>query len=124
MRNIPYLAGGLFFVFILFALKPVPITSEDKCQEVSGSIKKIYERGEQDVFLILNGNKRQFYINRGLEKGLDLQEMKQKLQDEQVTLKLPRYWTPLDPFNQTRHVAKLEWGSEVLYDETLPAGKE
>ena len=55
---------------------------------------------------------------RALERGLDLETLRRDALGRQVTVKVPRYWTPLDPTSWTRSVPKLEQGERVLFDQT------
>ena len=100
-------------------MRPVPITSEDKCLVVEGTVKHIYEGGIHDVVFVLEEKGTRYYINRGLEQGLTLDKLRDDLVGENVTIKYPKYWTPLDPKESIRHLSKLEWGQEVIFDETI-----
>ena len=60
---------------------------------------------------------RQFYINRGLENGLDLDILKEKLVENSIVVKYPKYWTPLDWNNSNRHLSKVEFGDKVIFNE-------
>lgn len=99
-------------------LRPVPIVTEDQCQVATGKVLQVSEGSSYDVFIQLENISTRFYINRGLERGLDLQSLRRDLMGKEVTLKYPHYWTPLDPMNSTRHVFKLELDGKVLFDET------
>ena len=111
---------GVGFVFIcVLVFRPVPITSEDKCLSVEGIVKAIYEGGVKDVVFVLEDNQTRYYINRGLEQGLSLDKLKNDLIGQEIVIKYPKYWTPLDPKESTRHLSKLKWGNQVIFDETI-----
>ncbi|MEM7204454.1 MAG: hypothetical protein AAF628_29620 [Planctomycetota bacterium] len=106
------------FAMVGLALRPVPIVAETDCEIVAGEVERVYEGGTHDVYLRLAGDSRLYYINRGLERGLVLADLQRTLPGRRATVKFPRYWTPLDPVSQSRHVARLELDGVVLFDET------
>ena len=53
-----------------------------------------------------------FYINRGLEKGLNIEELKTKLLNKKVTLHLPKF-----PIGTSEHIAQLSINNNVIYSE-------
>ncbi|MGK7397689.1 MAG: hypothetical protein ACNS62_24155 [Candidatus Cyclobacteriaceae bacterium M3_2C_046] len=111
----------IFFALILsmafFVLKPVPIPSEEECLAATGTVFVIREGGEKDIFIRLNERDELFYVNRGLERGLQLNKLRETLINQKVTLKFPNYWTPLDPGNSVRHISKIEINGETVYSE-------
>ncbi len=108
---------ALFFVAAIAIFRPVPIVTEDKALVETGVVAMIKEGGVKDVVIRLEGNKRVFYINRGLENGLNLDELKEKLIGNEITVKYPKYWTPLDWNDRIKHISKVEIGDEVIFDE-------
>lgn len=115
------LSLGLVFLVIAVAIfRPVPIVQEHKAIPISGTVGYIFEGGVHDVVIKLEGDDRRLYINRGLEYGLDLDDLKDRLIGHQVEMKYPKYWTPLDWNNQVRHISKLEFQGEVLFNELKP----
>lgn len=101
----------------LLIFTPVPIVSEDKAIVEVAVVTDIYEGGVKDVVFKTNKNLPRFYINRGLENGLDLQSLREKLLGQSVVFKYPKYWTPLDWNNTVRHVSKVEFNNEVIFNE-------
>jgi hypothetical protein len=49
----------------------VPIPDEKDCLSLKGMVSEVYEGGVNDVVFKLQGLDKEFYINRGLERGLD-----------------------------------------------------
>ena len=118
MRKLFLGIGLLLSILFILALRPVPILNEAECQSVSGTLENLHEGPGYDLVLKLEEDSRRFYINRGLEQGLDLVELKRTLLGKEIKLKYPDHWTPLDPFNETIHVSILEFEGKKLYDET------
>ncbi|MBT1703542.1 hypothetical protein [Chryseosolibacter indicus] len=78
---------------------------------------KIYEAGTKDVAFELRGHSGVFYVNRGLEHGLDLKKLKFELLGREVTIKYPNHWTPIDPRSIHKHISKLESEDKVFFSE-------
>ena len=117
MNRLIWIFGALLLISAIAILRPVPIVNEDKALVQKGEVLRISEGGVNDVMIILKDVPRTFYINRGLEQGLELESLRSKLTGKEVTLKYPKYWTPLDWNNRIKHVSKLEFEGEVLFNE-------
>ena len=118
MKKFALILFGMF-AFLSFALifTPVPIVCEDNAIVETGTVKSIYEGGEKDVVIVLDETTRRFYVNRGLENGLDLESLQSQLMGHKVVLKYPKYWTPLDWNNTIKHLSKIEFEGEVIFNE-------
>jgi hypothetical protein len=113
--------GILLFVAAILILRPVPIISEDQAIVESGIVSDIYEGGENDVVFRLENQKRRYYINRGLENGLELADLQERLIGREITLKYPDYWTPLDWNDEIKHLSKVEIEGEIVFNELKPS---
>ena len=116
-RIITYTFLFIFFSVPLLILRPVPIVAESEALTIKGVVTYIYEGGIKDVVFRIKETETIYYINRGLENGLDLAELKEKLIGKEVTIKYPKYWTPLDWDNNIKHLSKLEFEGEVIFNE-------
>lgn len=106
-----------FIGIAVLILRPVPIPEEKNCLIASGTVVRIYEAGVKDVAFQLKSHGSLFYVNRGVERGLDLDNLRSKLIGHEITIKYPKYWTPLDPGNTTRHISKIESEGEIIFSE-------
>ena len=109
--------GVLILATFILIFRPVPIVTEDKAITETGIVSDIYSNKGNDVVFVMANKQRRFYINRGLENGLDLNNLKQQLIGQPVVVKYPNYWTPLDWHNSVRHISKLEFNGEILFNE-------
>ena len=107
----------LFFIIALLIFRPVPIVTEDNTITEQGVVSSIYSNEGNDIIFTIENTQRRFYINRGLENGLELNNLKQRLIGNEIVLKYPKYWTPLDWNNTVRHVSKVQFKDEVLFNE-------
>ena len=120
MHMFKKLGIGLAVFFLVAAaliLRPVPIVSEDEALVEVGKVVSIYEGGVKDVVFRLENNSRTFYINRGLENGLHLDQLQSELIGKELTFKYPDYWTPLDWNNNIKHLSKVEYEGVVIFNE-------
>jgi len=113
--------GLLFFITAALIFRPVPIVPEDRAIVKRGVVSDIYSNQGNDIVFLLEGDQRRFYINRGLENGLELADLKNRLIGNPVVIKYPKYWTPLDWDNRIRHLSKLEYDGEIIFNELYPA---
>jgi hypothetical protein len=108
---------SIFLFIAILIFRPVPIVSESKAIAENGIVSEIYSNKGNDIIFVMEGKERRFYINRGLENGLELDNLKEKLIGNSVVVKYPKYWTPLDWNNNIRHISKVEFNGEVLFNE-------
>jgi hypothetical protein len=112
------ITGASLILFLaVIAFRPVPIPEEGDCLITKGVVAAIDESGTLDVSIRLRGNDTKFYVNRGLERGLDLNDLRATLTGEEVLIKYPKYWTPLDPGNSVRHISKIEFNGQTIFTE-------
>lgn len=109
--------GAIFLIIAILVLRPVPMVSENAAIIEKGIVSDIYEGGNNDIVFRLENNERKFYINRGLEAGSELNSLKEKLIGNQIVLKYPKYWTPLDWNNKIKHISKVEFNNEIVFNE-------
>src|SRR5690348_16877635 len=114
-----WIALAALAVVVLAAMifRPVPIPKETDALTLKGTVADVYDGGSKDIVFKLKGHDQVFYINRGLERGLNIQALKSTLEDEEIVVRYPDYWTPLD-FNQTSiHISKIEHKGKTIFSE-------
>ncbi len=110
------IVGIAIMGFLLINYLKVPILPESELSIVEGKVNAVFEGGVKDLCLRIEGHEKVYYINRGLEAGLNLKEMKERLEGEVVTIKHPSY--PAMNLGQSIHLSILRIKNETLYDET------
>ena len=75
------------------------------------TVSSIYEGGVKDI-VFANANGDFYYINRGLERGLTLAEMEQKVLNKKVTLHLANTL-----MGTSNHIAQLAVENDVIFTE-------
>jgi len=117
-RRILVAISVLAFVgIVLMALRPVPAPNRSNTRYVEAVVSEVYEgEGENDIVIELSGQTGNFYINRGLEKDLNLEKLQSDLLGEKIELVYINHWTPLAP-EMPRHIAEISKNSEIIYTE-------
>ncbi|MEP2936223.1 MAG: hypothetical protein ABJM06_12550 [Gilvibacter sp.] len=108
------ISGGIMCVLLLvLAVKSCIINNPkpEECVVHKAKIIAISEGTSFDViFKDAGGDK--YYINRGLEQGLTLQELKNKVLNKEATMHLPKF-----AIGTSEHIAQLTVNGTVLYTE-------
>ncbi len=110
------ISGFSVIILLSLTLRPVPSLPENELSIASGTVANIFEGGEKDIVFRLKETDEMFYINRGLEQGLEIEALKKQLMGNQITLKYPEYWSLLNN-GSTHHVSKVEYKGETIFSE-------
>lgn len=97
-------------------LKPVPVLPEDQLLVLEATVEDVYEAGEFDIVFSLEGEETVFYINRGVELGLNIDHLRRQLLGRKVTFKYPDH-TSLLLGNKIKHVSVVRYGSKTIFSE-------
>ena len=110
-------------ILVVLILIPVPKPTEANTYDVHDNITNVEQGISNDIVFHLNKISKKPYINRGLEKGLSIEELNKKLVGKKVHLKFVDHWTPLDfnKSNPTLAYIKLTETGEVLYNNITPS---
>jgi len=117
-RRIIVALSVLSFVgIVLMALRPVPVPNRSNTKHIEAEVAEIYQgEGENDIVVKLIGQDGSFYINRGLEKNLEIKDLQSELLGEQIELVYISHWTPLTK-DMPRHIAEISKKGEIFYSE-------
>ena len=85
--------------------------SPDGCTVKTITVEEIHERGVKDV-VFTDTEGQTYYINRGLEQGLQLASLQEDVLDKNVTLHLANVI-----YGTTAHIAQLAVDGQVIYTE-------
>ena len=107
----------IILIIAVLIFRPVPIVSESNAISEIGIVKEIYSNKGNDIIFVMENTDRRFYINRGLENGLELNNLKEKLIGNSIVVKYPKYWTPLDWNDKIKHISKVEFNNGILFNE-------
>ncbi|MEM6687376.1 MAG: hypothetical protein AAF617_16470, partial [Bacteroidota bacterium] len=109
--------GIAFVVFLAYSFKPVTTVKSEDCVLISGKIVSIKEGKANDIQIRLENDSHYYFIDRGLEKGINLAQLSSKVLNKTVTLYCPNRWTVVNPDGIVPHITKMEKGTTVVYSE-------
>lgn len=107
------IVGATLFVLLVLFIFSFGIynTQPEDCTVMDTTIIDISEGSTFDI-VFKNASNDRFYINRGLEQGLNLDSLKQNVLNKTVTLHLAKL-----PIGTSHHIAQLEVNEQVLFTE-------
>jgi hypothetical protein len=112
-----FIVGVLCFALAVMLFRPVPILPENKLMVMKGKVIEIYEGGVNDINFKLEGRKEIFYVNRGLERGLRLLELRARLINKNIIIKYPDHWSLLNFNKGIVHISKIEHEGRTIFTE-------
>ena len=114
MKKVLPIVAILFVVFLFFALRSCIIQNPkpEECEVKSFTVTEITEGGVKDV-VFHDATSDFYYINRGLEQGLNLDSLKTKVLNKTVTLHLAKVLGG----RTSNHISQLALGDEIIYTE-------
>lgn len=114
--------GGTYLIFsvvvlaLIIIFRPVPEIQEDQALVHSAKVIQISEAGQKDVLFSLEDGL-EFYINRGLAKGLSLDSLQDLYLGKELEFKYPDFWSPLHTSTSAKHAYKVRFDTIVIYNE-------
>lgn len=123
MLNLSGKPGIILFTVLIIALlflvfRPIPI-SRDNSIAINTTIDKVNKGSEDNVIFKLNNASGIFYINHGLQKGLDLDTLQKQLLNREVSILYLKsnFFSGFSPVKGTKYVTELKLGDQVIYSE-------
>jgi len=111
-RKTPFFVLALFLsVFLVLKSCVINNPQPENCEVVEVTIKKITEGSSYDIVFHDTGTDF-YYINRGLEQGLNLDSLNAKVLNKTVTLHLPKLL-----FGTSEHIAQIAIDDEIIFTE-------
>lgn len=120
MKSVKLLFFGFlgFILLCVLVLRPVNIPeNENELLVAKGEVMAITEGPGNDIVFKLRDDNRRFYINRGLEQGLSIQDLQAKLTGRNITLKYPKHWSLMDPSGTTKHLSMVKYSGGTVFSE-------
>lgn len=115
MKRVLLWLGGIAFFCLLFAyfvldFRLLPGATYENSAHVQGRVSDVFEGGVKDLCFHLEGDKRVFYINRGLQYEFNLEKAEADFTGKEVTIHYPKR---LDG----GHIYRLSLEDSVVYNE-------
>ncbi|HQS51223.1 MAG: hypothetical protein B7X86_14490 [Sphingobacteriales bacterium 17-39-43] len=123
MKNLSGKPAIIVFTVLIIALlflvfRPIPV-SRDNSIVINTTIDKVSQGSEDNIILKLNNASGIFYINHGLQKGLDLDTLQKELQNREVSVLYLKsnFFSGFSPVKGTKYITELKLGDKVIYSE-------
>jgi hypothetical protein len=127
MKKLFEVLGLVFILLILFTgisfyMSAIPGQSKrEDTKLISGKLRAISTccPGGDIIFRLENpSDNSAYYINRGVENGLDANLLKDQLLEKEITIAYhKRGWNVMNFTNEAKHICEVRYGEQVLYTE-------
>lgn len=109
---------GLFIILGILSFRPIFNPTLDDSEIINGEVLTIREVGKTlDISIRLKNDEHNYYINRGIESGLNPDELNKKLANKEITIYFAKHWTLLDPYGKSKHITRITHNGTIIYDE-------
>ena len=123
MKQISGKSGIIIFTLLIIALlflvfRPIPVSRENSIV-INTTVDRVTEGSGDNVILKLNNTSGVFYINHGLQKGLNLDTLQKELQNREVSVLYLKsnFFSGFSPVKGTKYITELKVGDRVIYSE-------
>ena len=99
-KVLKWISAGSVLVLFIMIFTPVPQATPQNTYQIEATVLNVFEGPSNDIVFSLESKHQTPYINRGIELGLDINDLNAKLKGKTATVKLVDHWTPLD-FNRS-----------------------
>lgn len=102
---------GIFIAGMVFILFLKVDTNKENSIPITGSIVSISEGPSFDILIHLQDDPTVYYINRGIESGIDIESLTEALIGDSLT-----FWVGNQRIGTPRHITHLEH-EHIIYSE-------
>ena len=118
MKRLTFIFLGIaLVVFLAYSFTSVPKVELDDCILISGKVVSVKKGTSDDIQIRLENDSHYYYINDGVTKGVNLEQLNTKVLNKTVTLYCPNRWTITNPDGIIPQISKMEKGTTVVYSE-------
>jgi len=106
-----------FMLITIQTFKPVRNVTADDLIQIEGIVVDVQEAPGFDIAITLKNDPHYYYINRGLQLGLDLEQLRRDILNKKVTLYSIKRWTIFTRDKIMGHISKLVMDQKTLFTE-------
>ncbi len=119
-----YLACCFLIFLIVISLafitfKPVRNVTISDVSPVTGVVQNVTSGNGGDIYIQLQNDTHNYYINNALKHGLSTQKLSADILEKEVTLQHINRWTPFSRDGVFPHISKLSCENKVLFNEII-----
>lgn len=109
---------GLIGLFLLVFGVPIYNVHMDDCEVVEVEINGFHGYDEsKDIAVHVKDGEGRYYINRGLEAGLDVAQLEAEALNQKASIHYAKHWSLLNYDRKHRHVSRITVGDKILFNE-------
>lgn len=123
MKYLSGKTGILIFSLLIIALlylvfRPIPVSRENSIV-IHSTVDKVMKGSENNIIFELDNAGGIFYINHGLQKGLNPDTLQKELQNREVSVLYLKsnFFSGFSPVKGTKYITELKLGDKVIYSE-------
>jgi hypothetical protein len=106
-----------FMVAVIQTFRPVRNVQPDDVMKIEGIVTNIQEGPGFDIVITLKNDKHHYYINRGLQYQLTVEQLRSDILNKKVTLYGIERWTIFTRDKNMGHISKLIIDDIVIFNE-------
>ncbi|MEQ8471408.1 MAG: hypothetical protein RIC35_09485 [Marinoscillum sp.] len=112
-------ALGVTLLFIvLLSVQTVPKPTLENSVKIEGQLLNILaDQQTKDLVFEIAGHTGTYYINRGLELEINVDELKEEILNEDVSVYYVKTSNLIANATNTQHISRIALRNKVLYDE-------
>lgn len=107
----------VFMVVVIQTFRPVRNVEPDDVMKIEGLVTDIKEGPGLDIVITLKNDEHYYYINRGLQYNLTLDQLHSDIFNKTVTLYAIKRWTIFTRDKNMGHISKLIIDNQVIFNE-------
>ncbi len=115
--SVVFVLFAIFMWVIIQTFRPVRNVQPDDVIKISGTVINIQEAPGFDIALTLENDEHYYYINRGLQYDLTLENLRTTILNKRVTLYAIKRWIIFTRDRNMGHVSKLMINDNVIFNE-------
>ncbi|EZH74831.1 hypothetical protein ATO12_08820 [Aquimarina atlantica] len=106
-----------FMVAVIQTFRPVRNVQPDDVMKIEGIVTNIQEGPGFDIVITLKNDKHHYYINRGLQYQLTVEQLRSDILNKKVTLYGIERWTIFTRDKNMGHISKLIVDDTIIFNE-------
>lgn len=107
----------VFMVAVIQTFRPVRNVQPDDVMKIEGTVTNIQEGSGFDIVITLKNDKHHYYINRGLQYQLTVEQLRSDILNKKVTLYGIERWTIFTRDKNMGHISKLIVDDTIIFNE-------
>ncbi len=115
--SIVFVLFVIFMIIVIQTFRPVRNVQPDDVMKIAGTVIEIKEAPGFDIAITLENDNHYYYINRGLQHELTIEQLHTDLLNKKVTLYSIKRWTIFTRDGNMGHVSKILVDDQVIYNE-------